>query len=115
MDRTISSISPPSADVIETEAGIRTERIRTLLLALCIRADGSEPRVRVCNLSAKGICGARGTAIDFAVGEPVHIAFGNVAPIAASVTWIDGGQLGFAFRNPISLADLVTALASGTV
>ena len=115
MGQTISSISPPSTNAAETDADIRAQRIRTMLLARCIRADGSEPKVRVRNLSAKGICGARGTVIDFAVGETVHIAFGNVAPIAASVTWIDGGEMGFAFRNPISLADLATARADGTV
>ena len=100
-----------------TEADIAAEarapRIRTLLLARCLRADGSEPAVRVRNLSAKGLCGARGAVIDFAVGEPLHITFARVAPIAASVTWIEDGQVGFAFRNPISLSDL--ALARGGV
>ena len=94
-------------------AEARAPRIRTLLLARCLRTDGSEPTVRVRNLSSKGLCGARGAVIDFAVGEPLHITFARVAPIAASVTWIEDGQVGFAFRNPISLADL--ALARGRV
>ena len=94
-------------------AEARAPRIRTLLLARCLRTDGSEPTVRVRNLSSRGLCGARGAVIDFAVGEPLHITFARVAPIAATVTWIEDGQVGFAFRNPISLADL--ALARGGV
>ena len=99
-------------DIVGPEDEARAERIRTLLLVRCLRADGSAPLLRVRNLSAKGVCGVRGTVIDFAIGENVHITFDRVAPISASVTWIDGMLMGLAFRNPISLADLASARAS---
>ena len=110
MGRAITESAVPDESGAESDA--RAQRIRTMLLARCQRVDGSEPLVRVRNLSAKGLCGARGAVVDFAVGELLHIAFEGVAPIAASVTWIDGGRMGFAFRNPISLTDLAAARAS---
>ena len=66
------------------------------------------------NLSAKGICAVRGAVIDFAMGESVRIEFDRVAPISASVTWMDGILMGLAFRNPISLADLASARAAAS-
>ena len=100
------------SDVVGPEDDVRAERIRTLLIVRCLRADGSAPLLRVRNLSTKGICGVRGAVIDFALGEDVHIAFDRVAPISASVTWMDGILMGLAFRNPINLADLAAARAS---
>lgn len=91
---------------------VRAERVRTLLLARCRRFDGSAPRLRVRNLSARGLCGVHGNVIDFAVGEPVHIVFDRVAPVAATVTWVDDLLVGVTFRNAIDL-DQLAALRAG--
>ena len=99
-------------DTIVAGDETRAERIRTLLLARCRRTDGSAPLLRVRNLSTKGLCGVRGAVIDFALGEAVQVMFDGVAPIAASVTWMDGILMGLAFRNPISLAELAAARAA---
>lgn len=102
------------SDIVGPEDEARAERIRTLLLVRCLRVDGSAPLLRVRNLSAKGICAVRGAVIDFAMGESVRIEFDRVAPISASVTWMDGILMGLAFRNPISLADLASARAAAS-
>lgn len=90
---------------------VRADRVRALLMAKCLRADGSAPQLRVRNISAMGLCGVRGAAADFAVGEAVSIAIDHADPIPATIAWIDSMVLGLSFREPVDLAEVLAGQA----
>lgn len=87
----------------------RARRVATLLVVKGERASGVQFSLKVRNLSAAGFKGDCPDVIDFAVNEPVHIHFRNVAPIAAEVMWYEGAEVGFKFQEPVDLEEISRA------
>lgn len=105
------------SDKTEGKAGaapakaVRSHRSRTLLIAECRRATGEVHPIRVRDLSATGLRGLCSKVTDFAPGEPVRIAFPNLAPIRARVARYAKGELGISFHQPIDLELVARARA----
>lgn len=91
----------------------RARRTSTLMVAQCLREDGTQATLKVRNLSATGFKADCRDIADFAVDEQVRIAFKNLSPVWASVVWYDSSEVAFKFRNPVDLDRINRARTMG--
>jgi hypothetical protein len=91
----------------------RAPRTSTLMVAQCLREDGTQAALKVRNLSATGFKADCPDIADFAVDEQVRIGFKNLSPVWASVVWFDGSEVAFKFRNPVDLERINRARTMG--
>jgi hypothetical protein len=93
-------------------AAERAKRNSTLIIAECLREDGTTVRLRVRNLSASGLKAECIAVADLAEDEPVRIRFRGLIPIGAKVVRVNGNELGFRFRNRVDVDRITRTIAS---
>lgn len=97
MDRRYKGLGAPLPFVSTREA--KRDSL-FLLTALCL-PDGQEVcKLRVRNLSAKGLMADCPAAVE--KGQQVMVDLRGIGPVSGSVVWTAGERLGIAFDHPIN-------------
>lgn len=100
MDRNSKGLGLPLAFVSTREA--KRDSL-FLLTALCL-PDGQEIcKLRVRNLSAKGLMADCPAAVER--GQNVTLDLRGIGPVSGAIIWSDGGRVGIAFDRPINPAN----------
>jgi hypothetical protein len=79
------------------DAAERAQRNSTLLVANCLRDDGSTFTIRVRNISGTGLKGECHDLLDLAADEAIKVSFRNLAPLSAKVVRAEQSEIGIRF------------------
>lgn len=89
------------------DAAERAQRNSTLLVANCLRDDGSIFTIRVRNISGTGLKGECHDTLDLAADEAIKVSFRNLAPLSAKIVRAEQSEVGIRFDRTVDLDRLV--------